>query len=108
MNGLLLRVAIGAALCFGIYFAGWNAHANVSRAGQYKAERDSALRSLALFEEAAEHAESLARDAKKEANEAKKRLASYAKSLPKNPACRLTDDDIKRLRDLRRKAAPVS
>ncbi|NKW09391.1 hypothetical protein HGG76_05685 [Ochrobactrum tritici] len=54
----LLRVAIGAALCFGIYFAGWNAHANVSRAGQYKAERDSALRSLALFEEAAEHAES--------------------------------------------------
>ncbi|SBW15280.1 putative membrane protein [Brucella sp. 10RB9215] len=108
MNGLLLRIAIGAALCVGIYSAGWNAHANVSRSGQYKAERDAALRSLAIFEEAAEHAESLAIEARNEAREAKKRLVDYAKSLPKNPACRLTGDDIKRLRDLRRKASPVS
>jgi hypothetical protein len=94
---------IGAALVSGIYSAGYLAASRSGQATRYKQERDNALRDLRLAEGAAITARLLISDANRRSMEARKRAEEYEKSLSKSGKCGLTDDDIRELRNIRRR-----
>lgn len=100
--GRILGAAVLAlSLSALIYGAGWRAHASHSREEQFKAERDAALRDLAVAKTAAAAAELMADEADKKFEKSIKKADDYAKSLPRNGGCALTDSDIKQLRLIR-------
>lgn len=90
-----------------IYSAGYRAASSVCQAELYKAERDAArverdtaLRDIAVARDAAAEAERLAGEADKAAELLQQKVDDYAQALPGDSACRATDDDVKRLRDI--------
>jgi hypothetical protein len=92
-----------AAVLIGTYSAGWMAHARASKVDQLRADLAAAQRDLQAAKDAAELAESISNRAQAESTEARKKAEEYAQSLQKRPSCDLTDDDIKRLRGIRKK-----
>jgi len=92
-----------AAVLVGTYSAGWFAHAKTSKVDQLRADLAAARFDLEASKQAAELAESISNRAQAESTEARNKAEEYAKTLQKRPSCDLSDDDIKRLRNIRKR-----
>lgn len=101
-TGLILGALVAGSLwTVAVYAGGWNARAAISREEQYKAERDAALRDLAVSQHSTKVAEELANAAEIDAAEALKRANDYASRLPKGTGADLTDSDVRELQRIR-------
>lgn len=113
MAGRLLKAVLGpvfgpvlAALAIlavlgGVYVTGYRAAAGKCEADRIRAERDSALEDLANVQKAADDAAQYADAERERSAKLQAKVKSYAETLKNGDNCRLTNDDIKRLRNIR-------
>ena len=97
---LLAGVAATALLAAVIYLAGYHAAQRACQAAQLRAELATARAVLRIAREANDRADQLAAAAEREADELQQKVDDYAKARIKNPACRMSPADAKRLRAL--------
>jgi len=81
----------------------WRRDRALQEAERLRIERDSALRDLKAGEDAAASADTLAADIERRSATARKKAEDYANTLPKDGGSVLTDADIERLRDIRKR-----
>lgn len=91
----------GLAVVTGIYTAGYRSAAASSQAATYKQERDAARRDLEIVQSAALAAEQMAAEAKLRSTELQKKVDDYVGTLKPDNSCRLTRNDVERLRGIK-------